>query len=139
MKFLPISAALSLLLIACSESGNSGQAPTAEAGGSAAPDKPAGAIQATTREDVVEALRCHRLLSSAMAAQIASGDGPKRRFGSAMSHWSKLIDQRAEAVGLSVSERNEMRKTVLEDHRKTAGSQEMRNFTETCYAAAPSE
>lgn len=139
MKFWPISVALGLLLTACGESGNPDTAPAANAVKGAAPDRDTGAVQTATREDVVEALRCHRLLSSAMVAQIASSDGPKRRFGAAISHWSKLIDQRAAAAGLSESERDEIRTTVLEDHRRTAGSDEAKTFTESCYAAAPSE
>jgi hypothetical protein len=67
----------------------------AEADPAAAP-----ATAPATREDVVQALRCHSALSNAMAAGVVVGDGrPAPTIGQA-TRWITEADRRAKAAGV---------------------------------------
>lgn len=111
------------------------QAPEASAQADA---PPASTAFAATREDVAEAIRCHLVLSGAMAQSIAS-DGPPRRYGPSVRYWHALIAPRAEAAGLDEGALDALRREVITADRRSADAQARDAFGETCFAQAPTE
>ncbi len=95
-------------------------------------------VTTATRGDVAEAIRCHLVLSGAMARSIAS-DGPPRRYGPAVRHWHALIAARAESAGLDEGALDSLWREVTTADRRSADDQERTAFGESCFAQAPSE
>lgn len=113
-------------------------APPAPSEAAQADAPPPPTVTAATREDVAEAIRCHLVLSGAMARSIAS-DGPPRRYGPAVRHWHALIAARAESAGLDEDALDSLWREVFAADRRSADDQERTAFGEACFAQAPAE
>lgn len=89
-----------------------------------------------TRDDVVEAIKCHLAVSGMMAREIVA-DGPPRRIGPAVRHWHGQIGSRAKAAGMSEAEAEALRKQVVGEQMIEKDTEASRAFGEECYAMAP--
>lgn len=126
-----------LAMAACGES-PAPAAPEASVESVRADAAPPPAVVVATRDEVAEAIRCHTVLSGAMARSIAS-DGPPRRYGPAVRHWHAQIAARAEAAGLDEGALDALRREVITADRRSDDDQERTAFGETCFVRAPAE
>lgn len=74
----------------------------------ALPDPTAESGVVATLEDVAEALRCHDVISSAMANSLIQGDGAAVVGVREQVRWFSEAQRRAEAAGITDGEFNEL-------------------------------
>jgi hypothetical protein len=74
----------------------------------ALPAPSAESVSATSREDVAQALRCHDVISSAMASNVVQGNGSAAAGVREQIRWFSEAQRRAEAAGLTNTEFNEL-------------------------------
>jgi len=70
-------------------------------------------LASATREDVADAIGCHLIVSSAMAAQMTGQDVSTRRYGPSLRYWHAQIEPRTQAAGLSEAEAQTVREEVV--------------------------
>ena len=110
MRFLMVATTAALALGACGDSEPSATVPATTNGAAAAPEAveaveavaPAG--PPATREEVIDALTCHSLISQAMAHDILGGDASAAAGVRNQTRWRVEADRRAKAAGLSEDE-----------------------------------
>lgn len=129
--------AVSGVLSACGEATDTPAAPAAAPDSAPVEQIGAPAVQAT-REDVAEAIRCHLVLSGAMARSISSG-GPPRRYGPAVRHWHAQIETRARTAGLDEAALDALRREVIAADRGAGDGDERSAFGEACFTQSPPE
>lgn len=133
--------AVALTLTACGEPAPS--AAPADQGGAAAPETSvAGAVAPTpvsaTREDVIAALRCHAVLSSAMASRIVVGGDAGAVVGiREQTRWFSEAQRRATAAGLSDADFNTLMAETRAPMTTSTQQAENRPLMERCLAETP--
>ena len=111
---------------------------SAEPAQAEAPQPPISAVVAATREDVTEAIRCHLVLSGAMARSMVSDD-PPRRYGPSVRYWHAQIAARAESAGMDEGALDALRREVISAEGQAADDQQRATFGESCFARTPPE
>lgn len=107
MRFLMGATTAALALAACGDKEPSATAPATTDSAAAAPEAATPATPAgppATREDVIDALTCHSLISQAMAHDILGGDASAAAGIRNQTRWRVEADRRAKAAGLSEDE-----------------------------------
>lgn len=132
---------LAITLAACGEPASSPSPATAE--DAATPEAPAAQAAAptpvsATREDVVAALRCHAVLSSAMANRIVVGGDAGAVVGiREQTRWFSEAQRRSSAAGLSDAEFNTLMAETRAPMTTEAQQAENRPLMERCLAETP--
>lgn len=129
-----------LLLAGCGDGGASDAAPSSAADAGTAPGSPAEAAPeqaAATRDDVIAALRCSAVLSSAMANRIVAGDGAAIVGLREQTRWFAEADRRAEAAGVSKEEFRTLMAETRAPMNTPEQQAENRPLLEQCLAATP--
>lgn len=133
--------AVALALTACGETAPS--AAPADPGGVAAPETSVAEVVAptpvsATREDVIAALRCHAVLSSAMANRIVVGGDAGAVVGiREQTRWFSEAQRRATAAGLSDADFNTLMAETRAPMTTSTQQAENRPLMERCLAETP--
>lgn len=107
MRSLMVATTAALALAACGDSEPSATVPATTNGEAATPETVEAVASAgppATREDVIDALTCHSLISQAMAHDILGGDASAAAGVRNQTRWRVEADRRAKAAGLSEDE-----------------------------------
>lgn len=133
--------ALAISLAACGQPASSPSAGGAE--DAAAPEMSAAEADtpapiSATRDDVIAALRCHAVLSSAMANQIVVGGDAGAVVGiREQTRWFSEAQRRSTAAGLSDAEFNTLMAETRAPMTTEAQQAENRPLMEQCLAEVP--
>lgn len=132
---------LAISLAACGQPAPSPSAPDAEdtaASEPSAADTAAPAPVSATREDVIAALRCHAVLSSAMANQIVVGGDAGAVVGiREQTRWFSEAQRRSTAAGLSEADFRTLMAETRAPMITTSQQAENRSLMEQCLANVP--
>ena len=135
----PILAAL--LLAGCGDGGASDAPPSSAPDAAATPQSPADAPPyqaAATRDDVIAALRCHAVLSSAMASRIVVGGEGSAVVGiREQTRWFAEAQRRADSAGLNKDEFRTLMAETRAPMITEAQQAENRPLLEQCLAETP--
>ena len=133
---------LAIGLAACSQPASSpsaGGADDVATPEASAVEATAPALVSATREDVMAALRCHAVLSSAMANRIVVGGDAGAVVGiREQTRWFSEAQRRSTAAGLSDAEFNTLMAETRAPMTTEAQQAENRPLMEQCLAEVPS-
>ena len=137
--------ALTLAMVACGEAPSTPAKPDADKPlapqvdtAKALAQAPVAAPVTATRDDVIAALRCHAVLSSAMANRIVvGGDGSAVVGVMEQTRWLVEAERRANAAGVPDSDFNALMATTRAPMITDAQKAENRPLLDRCLAELP--